>query len=268
MEKIKVLVADSQKVVRQQLMNCLRKDEQIEIIGAVDNGEEAYELFVSDKPNIVVFDLLMPVYDGYSLLQKMNKHGVDISTKLIMTTPLTSDLLISEAFCQGVDYIILKPYDAKMAADKIKRVYMRMNEIIREGTIISNKVLEPDFTLKKEDKSVAYIETLISDKLNEIGIPARLKGYRYMITAVKEVIKNEGALEGVTKILYPDVAKKHNSTPQRVEKAIRHAIEVAWSVDDQSNIKQEFSYIISTGKERPTNSEFIAKVSRDIRQSA
>lgn len=89
-----------------------------------------------------------------------------------------------------------------------------------------------------------------------------------MITAVKEVIYNEDALEGVTKILYPDVARKHNSTPQRVEKAIRHAIEVAWAREGNNNFKQEFSYIMNTGKARPTNSEFIAKLSQDIKKSA
>ena len=89
-----------------------------------------------------------------------------------------------------------------------------------------------------------------------------------MITAVKEVIGNNGALDAVTKILYPDVAKIHNSTPQRVEKAIRHAIEVAWTIDRESQFKKEFSYLVSMGKQRPTNSEFLAKLSQDIIQQA
>lgn len=268
MERLKVLIADSQNVVRHQLLSCLRSDEQIEVVGVTDNGREAYELFVSTKPNIVLFDLLLPVYDGYSLLEKINEYGVEAKTKLIMTTPLTNDLLVSEAFRQGVDYIITKPYDAKITAGKIKHIYTRMNEMLGEKYSSNNRSVERDFIIRRRDRAASKIEAQITNRLNEIGIPARLKGYRYMITAVKEVVRNEGALEGVTKILYPDVAKKHNSTPQRVEKAIRHAIEVAWSVDRKSNIKKEFAYIINTGKERPTNSEFIAKLSQDIRQSA
>ena len=129
------------------------------------------------------------------------------------------------------------------------------------------KEYDLDLTVRAENLTIEqFIE--ISNKLNEIGVPARLKGYRYMITAVKEVISNEDALEGVTKVLYPDVAKKHNSTPQRVEKAIRHAIEVAWSVEDAYNNGSKDKYSVRYKKGRPTNSEFIAQISREIRQSA
>ena len=102
------------------------------------------------------------------------------------------------------------------------------------------------------------MELLISRRLIEIGVPASLKGYRYIITAIEEVVMDEAVLEGVTKVLYPEVAKKHNSTPQRVEKAIRHAIEVAWSRNGDSRLKKAFKYSVDSGKNRPTNSEFIA----------
>lgn len=267
MKKLKVLIADSQVMVRQRLLDAMKRDEQIEVIASVDNGKDAYELFLMGKPNIVVFDLLLPVYDGFSLLDKLNEYGIDRDTKLIMTTPLTSDLIVREASNKGVDYIITKPYDIDSIVIKIKNIYNSFNKMISLGMVNESAGVRSRYSMKNE----IYFEKLdaiISDKLDEIGIPARLKGYRYMITAIKEVIYNENALEGITKILYPDVAKKHNSTPQRVEKAIRHAIEVAWSMDSESSFKQQFTYMLNTKKIRPTNSEFIAKVSQDIRHSA
>lgn len=108
-------------------------------------------------------------------------------------------------------------------------------------------------------------ETLICKSLSEVGVPPNLKGYRYIVTAVKEILKDETVLEGITKILYPNIAKIHNSTPQRVEKAIRHAIEVAWSRNEASKLKEEFKYAVSKGRTRPTNSEFIATLGQYIK---
>lgn len=272
MEKLKVLVADSQIVVKQQLLQELKKDRQIEVIGTAGNGKEAYEIFEREEPNIVIFDLLLPIYDGYTLLDKMNEHGVSNRQKLIMTTPLTSDLLVSEAFHQGVDYVLTKPYDATIAAGRIKKLYDTMSRPVAEeekaGTDmiqIKEKRFIKSYRMNEKDKREQEFNELISKSLNEIGVPARLKGYRYVITAVKRIIENDEALESVTKILYPDVAKKHNSTAQRVEKAIRHAIEVAWSKEGNSLAREEFEYIISVGKSRPTNSEFLAKLAQEIK---
>ena len=221
MEKLTLLVADSQVVVKQHLLQELKKDRQIQVVGTAGDGKEAYELFVREQPKVTIFDLLLPVYDGYTLLNKMRK-----------------------------------PYDTTVIADKIKKIYNRMNRPVMKGGLQEKKDVERIYY--KQEK-------VIAKKLNEIGIPARLKGYRYMITAVERAIENSEALESVTKILYPDVAKEHNSTAQRVEKAIRHAIEVAWSAGGNSQANKEFQYIISPGKTRPTNSEFIAKIAQDIK---
>lgn len=268
MKKLKVLLADSQEVVRQELAEKLNKDDEIYLIGATDNGKEAYELFKVEKPDVVIFDLLLSVYDGYTLLDKMNEYGKKQNVKFIMTMSVTNDTLAGEAFYRGVDYLLKKPYDVDIVVEKIKKIYYRMNEIFREKQLDIDKTEIIKSVKDGTEKSAEKIDSVISGRLNEIGIPAKLKGYRYMITAVKEVIGNDGALDAVTKILYPDVAKIHNSTPQRVEKAIRHAIEVAWTIDRESQFKKEFSYLASMGKQRPTNSEFLAKLSQDIIQQA
>ncbi len=268
MKKLKVLLADSQEMVKQAVAEKLREDENIILIGATDNGKEAYDMFRLEKPDVIIFDLLLSVYDGYTLLDKMNEYGKKQNVKFIMTMSVTNDTLVNEAFFRGVDYLLKKPYDANIVVEKIKKIYYRMNEISKEKQQNTNKTEIIKSMNQSPEKTTEKIDSVISGRLNEIGIPAKLKGYRYMITAVKEVIGNDGALDAVTKILYPDVAKIHNSTPQRVEKAIRHAIEVAWTIDRESQFKKEFSYLVSMGKQRPTNSEFLAKLSQDIIQQA
>ena len=273
MKKLKVLVADNQVVVRQQLLQELRKDDYIEIVGAVDNGKEAYEIFEKEEPNIIIFDLLLPIYDGYVLLNKMNEYGVNSNQKLVMTTPLTNNMLVSEAFNQGVDYVLTKPYDARAISVQLRMIYEKMSQVSVNGEMMigsgakkfRNTNTENIFSNREHDRIYQKLDEIISIRLNEIGIPVRLKGYNYMITAVKEVLGNDGKLEAVTKVLYPDVARKHGSTPQRVEKAIRHAIEVAWMIDENNPIHKEFKYIMGVGKERPTNSELIAKLTQDVR---
>ena len=273
MKKLKVLVADNQVVVRQQLLQELRKDDYIEIVGAVDNGKEVYEIFEKEEPNIIIFDLLLPIYDGYVLLNKMNEYGVNSNQKLVMTTPLTNNMLVSEAFNQGVDYVLTKPYDARAISVQLRMIYEKMSQVSVNGEMMigsgakkfRNTNTENIFSNREHDRIYQKLDEIISIRLNEIGIPVRLKGYNYMITAVKEVLGNDGKLEAVTKVLYPDVARKHGSTPQRVEKAIRHAIEVAWMIDENNPIHKEFKYIMGVGKERPTNSEFIAKLTQDVR---
>lgn len=264
MKKFKVLIADAQSEVRRQLVKVLKDDQSIEIVGETDNGKEAYELYTNYNPDIVLFELLLPVYDGYTLLEKMQQSAKNTKTMYIIITSINKDILISEALNRGVNYVIMKPFDCNIMAEKIKKIYLRMNEILKENKMLPDYNID-DLSICTKSGTILQMDTAISNKLNEIGVPARLKGYRYMITAVKEVISNESALEGVTKVLYPDVAKKHNSTPQRVEKAIRHAIEVAWSMKDVTNNER---YAVCYKKGRPTNSEFIAQISREIRQSA
>lgn len=267
MKKFKVLIADAQNEVRRQLVKALKDDQSIEIVGETDNGKEAYELYTDHNPDIVLFELLLPVYDGYTLLEKMQQSAKNSKTMYIIITSINKDILISEALNRGVNYVIMKPFDCNIMAEKIKKVYLRMNEILKENKSMLDYNTD-DLSICAKSGTIPQMDTIISNKLNEIGVPARLKGYRYMITAVKEVISNEDALEGVTKVLYPDVAKKHNSTPQRVEKAIRHAIEVALSVEDAYNNGSKDKYSVRYKKGRPTNSEFIAQISREIRQSA
>lgn len=264
---MKILIADNQTAVREKLVLELEKDSQMQIIGTVDNGKDAYLIYKRDKPDIIVFDLLLPIYDGYTLLDKIRECDMNQDVKLIMTTPITNDIIVIEAFNRGVNYILAKPYDVSVLAREIKEMYKRMTEIMK----VREKNYRAGMLKRHEEERTGWsddnVETVVSNRLNELGVPTRLKGYRYIITAVKEVLQNEEALEAVTKVLYPDVARNHNSTPQRVEKAIRHAIEVTWADNDNSRLNTEFGSYKREGKLRPTNSEFLAKLSQQIKHS-
>lgn len=150
---------------------------------------------------------------------------------------------------ENLKVIIANPYDIEAMARGFERMC----------TVVDGRDVASDYSHS--------VDALISEYLSEVGIPPSLKGYRYIITAVKEVMRDETVLEGITKILYPNVAKIHCSTSQRVEKAIRHAIEVAWSRNDGSKLKEKFRYATASGRTRPTNSEFIAILSENIKLS-
>lgn len=287
MNKLKVMIADNNPLILRQLADTIIEDNQLELVGMADNGRDAYELIETEKPDAVFFDLLLAYYDGFALMDKIHKDSEGESRKLIMTTPLTNDVIIKESCKRGLDYLMVKPYDMEMVSDKIKDVCQ-----INQGMYGSDCLEEADLLEKnkreifKEHKAdncsnceIIYgkvssgycyersIDKTISDMLGRIGVPMRLKGYKYIVTAIKEVLNDENVLEGITKVLYPIVAKKHNSTPQRVEKAIRHAIEVTWLQNTAEEISKQCAMFSNVNKSRPTNLEFLTIISQAIRTS-
>lgn len=204
---------------------------------------------------------------------QMEKLNITIADNNPILLQQLADAIIHESYSRGIDYILVNPQDIGVIAGKVSKVHYVMENTQKEDASWHM----PEDPQKEGDASwhalenpqraggVPRIKSVIADQLNKIGIPASLKGYRYIITAVEEVIRDETVLEGVTKVLYPGIAKKHHSTPQRVEKAIRHAIEVAWNRDSDSRLKQKFRYLMHPEKSRPTNSEFIAVLSQSIK---
>ena len=251
MKSISVLVADNNPLLLKELSQEIERDEQLNLIGTTDNGKNAYDLIQSYQPDVVLFDLLLPIYDGFSLVEKLKYSDVNMEgTKLILTSPMTNPSLVSEMFRRGIDYVLAKPYDVNELTEKIKRFYSIMNSSQYKSCGATNK------------------KAKISNILKSLGIPVKLSGYRYISTAIEMVIQDETFLDSVTKLLYPEVAKQHHSTPQRVEKAIRHAIEVAWTTNKDNLSLPDFKQCVCVGKKRPTNSEFIAVISKQLNLSA
>lgn len=259
MEKINVAVVDDNEKILENICDTLIKDDSINIIGKAKNGEEAYELIRKSSPDVVVLDLIMPKMDGLSLMDKIHKDGTIIKLPFfIITSAISNETVIQDAFGFGAGYYMLKPFEIDMIADRIKSA-KNYNKRIPEN----KKLIAPH-----EDKKQFMdrnIESDVTAIIHDVGVPAHIKGYQYLREAIIMCVNDNDMLNSITKILYPTIAKKFQTTSSRVERAIRHAIEVAWNRGKMDTIDELFGYTINAEKGKPTNSEFIALIADKIR---
>ena len=203
----------------------------------------------------------MPGMDGISVMEKIKSNSeMKDSTSFIMVTAAGSENLTAEAFKLGASYYIMKPFTREIILDKLRRLTGYKNKT----TMLSGSRRVKPYVNKAEYME-QNLENDVTQMLHEIGIPAHIKGYQYLRDAIIISVSDQEMLTSVTKILYPTIAKKHDTTPSRVERAIRHAIEVAWNRGEMDTINDLFGYTVSTGKGKPTNSEFIALIADKIR---
>ena len=261
-EKIKIVLADDNKDFCQLLKEYLSNEEDIEILGIAKDGIEALDLVQKTQPDLLVLDVIMPHLDGLGVIEKLNSMELPKQPKIIVLSAVGQDKITQTAINLGADYYIVKPFDFVIFINRIRE-------------LVTNKVVgaEPKSRINQEVqmtrsdfvKNSGNIETEITNIIHEIGVPAHIKGYLYLREAIKMVIDNVELLGAVTKELYPSIAKKYNTTPSRVERAIRHAIEVAWSRGKVDTINQLFGYTVHNTKGKPTNSEFIAMIADKLR---
>lgn len=260
MEKLNVAIADDNERMLELLDEIISQDQELEIVGKAVNGEEAYQLIKSKHPDVVLLDIIMPKLDGLSVMDKIN-HDSELTKHptFIVITAIGQEKITENAFAMGADYYIMKPFDNEMIINRIKQM---KNGLRRKGT-------QEQRGLKACESKETYmdynLETDVTDMIHEIGVPAHIKGYQYLRDAIIMSVKDMDMLNSITKILYPTIAKMHQTTPSRVERAIRHAIEVAWSRGKMDTIDELFGYTVSNGKGKPTNSEFIALIADRIR---
>lgn len=256
MEKLKVVVADDNEKMLNLLGELVKEEQELELVGKAGDGEEAYRMIKLNEPDVVLLDLIMPKMDGLSLMEKvMNDKIMKKIPKFIVITAVGQESITEQAFSKGANYYIMKPFDNDMV---IKRIYQT-----REN--ISNRNMERKGCQVLKEKKETNLEVDVTEIIHEIGVPAHIKGYHYLRDAIMMSVEDGEVLNSITKILYPTIAKKNRTTPSRVERAIRHAIEVAWSRGKMDTIDDLFGYTINTGKGKPTNSEFIALITDKIR---
>ena len=264
MAEVSIAIADDNRQTLNLLGEILEKENGIRVVGKADNGEDAYNMIVRTNPDIVLIDVIMPRLDGISVMEKV-KNNAQMKTcpSFIMVSAASSQNVTEDAFRLGANYYIMKPFNRESVLDKIHRV---SRSRLKSGTGIN---LQQERMVKPyQDMSVYMeqnLETDVTQMLHEIGISAHIKGYQYLRDAIILSVKDEEMLSSVTKILYPGIAKKHQTTSSRVERAIRHAIEVAWNRGKMDTINALFGYTVSGGKGKPTNSEFIALIADKIR---
>lgn len=275
MEPLNVAIADDNVRLLNMMESIINTDEQLNVVGKATDGEEMCQIIKETEPDVVLLDLIMPKMDGITVMENV---GRDLTMKkqpcFIIISAVGQERITEDAFNKGANYYILKPFNNDALLNRIKTA----RNIYRNHEESKEEILErpKEQTEKKEQKppekentkespvQEPNLENRVTDMLHEIGIPAHIKGYHYLRDAIMMSVEDMDVLNAITKILYPTVAKKYQTTSSRVERAIRHAIEVAWSRGKLDTLDELFGYTVSNGKGKPTNSEFIALIADTI----
>lgn len=257
MGKLNVAIADDNERMLQLLENIVSGDNELHVVGTAKDGEAAYKLIKDKEPDVVLLDMVMPKLDGIGVMERVN-HDEEIrkTPSFVIISAVGHEQITETAFSHGADYYIMKPFNNEMVLNRIKS--------------IRNVKSAPDIKMvnayeKVKENQTRDLESEITTIIHEIGVPAHIKGYQYLRDAILMSVQDMDMLNSVTKVLYPGIAKKYHTTASRVERAIRHAIEVAWSRGKMDTIDEMFGYTVSNYKGKPTNSEFIALVTDRIR---
>ncbi len=257
--EINVLVVDDSVEFCEAISKFINMQDNINVIDIVHNGHDAIKVMKDKMPDVVLLDEIMPELDGLSVLSALNENEEfnNYRPKVIMISAVTSDRVTNEALNLGVDYYMAKPIDMKSLVHRI--------ECVNSDVVLNKGGFEIDNTSNKQNKTSSSLEARITTLLHEIGVPAHIRGYNYMRESILIAVDNIDVLNYITKELYPEIAKRCGTTPSRVERAIRHAIEVAWSRGNLETKDNLFSYTINVNKGKPTNSEFIALIADRLR---
>lgn len=252
-EEIKIVLVDDNKEFCELVKEYLDQQEDMRVVGVAYNGIEGLELIKEHQPDVVILDIIMPHLDGIGVLEELNRQGTVQNQKIIMLTAFGHEEVTQRVVELGASYYIMKPFDLEKLVDRIGQL---MNPAQSAINFVSGVALAP----KKKDVSIR-----ITEIMHQIGVPAHIKGYLYLREAIEMVTKEVELLGAITKELYPMVAKKFNTTPSRVERAIRHAIEVSWERGNAKAINNIFGHSVTTESGKPTNSQFIAKIADKLR---
>ena len=256
MGEISVAIADDNERILDLLGEIVCSDKELNLVGKVNNGEEMCQLIKEKQPDVVLLDLIMPKVDGLSVMDRINSDTeMKRHPDFIIVTAVGQERITEDAFKKGASYYIMKPFDNEVILDRIKSAGHSTHRDIRVRPVENAKGTGTEM----------HLEARVTDMIHEIGIPAHIKGYHYLRDAIIMAVEDMDVLNAITKILYPTVAKMHQTTSSRVERAIRHAIEVAWSRGKLDTLDELFGYTVSNGKGKPTNSEFIALIADTIR---
>ena len=246
--KIKVFVVDDNEGLVGLVKEYFSSSDKIEIVGNAINGEEAIKTLKTNKVDfdIMLLDLVMPVKDGICVLKYMKDNN--IKKKVIVLTSYNEEETIRDVSEYGVRYYCLKPFDLED---------------------LKNKIIQT-ITFKKNNEKIIEIESRdiqiqVTKLLHALGIPSHIKGYQFIRSAILMVYDNPGLIGGITKELYPDLSIKFNTSVQRVERAIRHAIEVSWLRGDIDLMEEIFGHSVDIDRAKPTNSEFIVTIADKLR---
>ena len=234
-KRSRVVLADANDGFRSLLGEAIEKTEEFTVVGSAGDGMEALRLCEEEHPQLLLTDVVLPGLDGFGLMKRLDRQN---GPKVILLSAFCSDRTIAEAMELGAFYFLTKPCEPESLLD-------RMRAALRVPAQAAHPM---------------ELKNMVTNIIHEIGVPAHIKGYQYLREAIMIAVDDMDVINAVTKVLYPEVAKRFSTTPSRVERAIRHAIEVAWDRGDLETLQKFFGYTVSNTKGKPTNSEFIAMI--------
>lgn len=263
-EKITVLIADDNVDFVSTLKKYFEQKENMEVIAVAKDGNEAFDKIVQYKPDVALLDVIMPHLDGIGVLEKLNAVTLEKYPFCVMISAVGQDKITKQAISLGAQYYVVKPFDIEVLIKRIEE--LKNYQIPENNTNFIVKEQKSNYIeISDQEKKEENLEALVTNIIHEVGVPAHIKGYQYLREAIMMVVEDIDMINQITKQLYPEIAHKFKTTSSRVERAIRHAIEVAWGRGQQEAVENIFGYTISASKGKPTNSEFIAMIADKLR---
>jgi len=264
LHKIEVLLADDNREFTNLLSEYISEQSDMHVSGVAYNGEEVIRHLEQSRnvPDVLILDIIMPHLDGLGVLERLREMNLSPMPKIIMLTAFGQENITQKAVQLGASYYILKPFDMDILANRIRQLVGNTTFPASANFSAGTSAIKSNVVPLAKGKN---LDANITSIIHEIGVPAHIKGYQYLREAITMVYNNIEILGAITKTLYPAIAEKFKTTPSRVERAIRHAIEVAWTRGNIDSISHLFGYTINISKSKPTNSEFIAMVADKLR---
>lgn len=241
--KITVVLADANEEFRMMLREAIEESGEFSVVGAVGDGLSALRMVEEKAPQLLLTDVLLPELDGFGLLDRM--AALPQRPKTILLTALYRSEIVAQAMDKDVSFFMPKPCETASLLERMRQAAGAENA--------------------EEEDELHALQRKVTSVIHEVGVPAHIKGYQYVREAIIIAVQDMEVINAVTKVLYPEVARRFNTTPSRVERAVRHAIEVAWDRGDLETLQSYFGYTVSNAKGKPTNSEFIAMIADRIR---
>lgn len=259
---MKLLICDDNRNFASAVGNFLSSQNDMEVVDIALNGREALEKIIKCQPDVVLLDLIMPELDGLGVMEKLAEKRLEKMPRIVLQSAISQEFAIKEALELGAYCFMLKPYELPILADRIRSAYA-------DSSVASTNFVAPVYdneylNISKTNETLDA-EVEVTNLMHKVGIPANISGHQFLREAILRVVEDRGLITGITKELYPDVADKYKTTAAKVERSIRHAIEVCWLRGRVDVLENTFGYTINPERGKPTNSEFIAMVADKIR---
>lgn len=241
-DRISIVIADENQATIEEILQKIQK-EKFEVVGTATDGVSLLQLIRDNKPSVVIMDLVLPQLDGFAVMEKIKQEN--IQSNIIIHTSLSLNGFIGKSMKLGAKYYAVKPFSVDVLLERVEEICLNVEEINEQGVGLT---------------TTNHLEEKITNIFITVGIPAHIKGYQFLREAIKLAISNPSIINSITKKLYPSIAEKFSTSASKVERAIRHAIEVAWNRGKIENINSVFGLKVYSSNEKPTNGEFIALV--------